>query len=419
MSDVPRASAAETAGVLGDVLLPLFARGIIVRRPRMTGLQDRLDADRRAVRRLQLLRERHGGGPVGLRIPGRKAAVVLSPGDVTRVLDETPDPFATATREKTAALAHFQPRGVLISHGVERADRRRFNEAVLDSHTRVHSHADALLAKLDDEAQRLLRLDVLTWDDFAQTWWRIVRRVVLGDAAREDHELTDMLRQLRGDANWAFMKPQRRRLRERFLTRLAGHLERAEPGSLAALFAATPATPATHPVEQVPQWLFAFDAAGMATLRALALLDAHGDRRTDDAFLRAALLESVRLWPTTPAILRETTTATTWDGRTLAAGTTLLIHAPFFHRDATRLEFADRFAPELWLQGEPEHEWPLVPFSAGPAECAGRNVVLLLGSSLLARLRAGRDLHQNRIDANRPLPATLSPFSLRFEVRRR
>lgn len=283
----------------------------------------------------------------------------------------------------------------------------------------------------------MVRGPALSWHEFAPSWWRMVRRVVLGDGARDDEELTDLLARLRADANWAFLKPKRRRLRQRFLARLDAQLRRAEDGSLAALIASTPATAATYPQEQVPQWLFAFDAAGMAAFRALALLDAHhaeaerareeiaaaGDlsRPHDLPFLRACVLESVRLWPTTPAILRETTAATNWDSGSLPAGTVLLIHAPFFHRDETRFEFADRFRPQLWLEPRAHDDWPLVPFSAGPGECAGRNLVLLLTSSLLAALLAEHDLRQPnpRFHGRAPLPATLSPFSLSFEVRRR
>src|SRR3954469_22010821 len=346
--------------------MPLFARGIILRRQRVTALEDRVDADRRAVRRLQRLRDRHGDGPVALQIPGRSAAVILGPADVRRVLDESPEPFATAAREKKAALSHFQPNGVLISHGDERADRRRFNEAVLDSSAPVHTLAESLLMKLHGEARAMVAGPTLSWHEFAPNWWRMVRRVVLGDGARDDEELTDLLAQLRRDANWAFLKPKRRGIQQRFFARLDAQLRRAEAGSLAALIASTPATAATRPQEQVPQWLFAFDAAGMAAFRALALLDAHeaeaqraraeiaaaGDlsRPHDLPFLRACVLESVRLWPTTPAILRETTVPTTWASGSLPARTVLLIHAPFFHRDDTRLEFADSFRPELWVE---------------------------------------------------------------------
>jgi cytochrome P450 len=82
----------------------------------------------------------------------------------------------------------------------------------------------------------------------------------------------------------------------------------------------------------VPHWLFAFDAAGIAAYRTLALLATHPGatdlaRRelagTDPAlpYLRACVLEAVRLWPTTLVVLRDGTDATEWDGETLPPGT--------------------------------------------------------------------------------------------------
>ena len=435
---VPRASAPDTLGVFMDVLMPLVARGVIVRRPPIVGLLDRADGDRRAVGRMQRLRARYGPGPVLLALPGRDIALILDPAHVRRVLDESPEPFATANREKVGALSHFQPHGVLISHGEERADRRRFNEGVLDYGRPVHRLGEALVAKVGGEADDLVarasRSGRLGWDEYAVAWWRMVRRVVLGDAAREDHALTDMLRRLRGDANWSFAKPRRDSLRAEFLSRLREHLDRAEPGSLAELVAATPATERTHPVEQVPQWLFAFDAAGMASFRALALLDAHPQHMLrareeiagedlsaphDLPFLRSCVLDSVRLWPTTPAILRDTTSDTTWPSGTLPAGAGVVIFAPFFHRDDERYANADRFAPEQWLDEGAREDWPLVPFSAGPAECAGRDLVLLLTSTMLAHVIARvnvRQAEQRPLEARGPLPRTLSPFRLEFAV---
>jgi cytochrome P450 len=422
MTSLPRASALDTAAAMSDVVLPLFARGVIVRRPRVVGMLDRMDADRRAVRRMQRLRARYGDGPVVLKLPLRTVALVLSPADVHRVLAETPEPFAAASREKRAALSHFQPHGVLISHGPERADRRRFNEEVLDSSRPVHACADAFVTKIDAEIERMLaearRGGALDWDAFAAGWWRMVRRVVLGDEAREDHEVTDMLTALRGDANWAYFKPQRKRLRGRFLDRLARYVRRAEPGSLASRVSSVPSTATTYPVEQIPQWLFAFDAAGMATFRALALLAAHPDLATPD-LLRASVLESVRLWPTTPAVLRDTTTETRWGDATLPQGAAVVVFAPFFHRDGERLAYADSFSPELWTTGRRSDEWPLIPFSEGPGECPGRNVVLFTASSVLARLTADgppRQVRGGKLDPAEPLPATLSPFRLAFGV---
>lgn len=52
-------SARSAVGVIGEVLVPFAARGPIVRRPRVTGWLERVDADRRAVARLEERRGRN------------------------------------------------------------------------------------------------------------------------------------------------------------------------------------------------------------------------------------------------------------------------------------------------------------------------------------------------------------------------
>jgi cytochrome P450 len=421
---------------LGTAVAPVVGRGVVIRRPRVVALAEKTDADHRLVRTLQRLRARYGSAPLRLRVPGRSIVLVLDDADVPQVLAQSPEPFATSTPEKRGVLGHFQPRGVLISHGAARADRRRFNETVLDTERPLHRLAGPMAAVVREEAQALLaeveRNGNLDWDVFVPLWFRIVRRVVLGDSARDDHELTDLLARLRGEANWSLLHPGRRDLREEFLRRLRAHLDRAEAGSLAAVLAEAPTSPQTHPEEQVPQWLFAFDPAGMASFRALALLAGHPaeqraaaedleerdlSRPQDLPLLRAAVLESVRLWPTTPAILRETTTTTELGGRTLPAKTLIVVLAPFFHRDDERLPYADRFTPSIWQDGSARASWSLVPFSAGPAVCAGQNLVLFLTSTLLAVLLQRHDValtSRPRLCPGRRLPGTLNPFGLQF-----
>jgi cytochrome P450 len=436
---LPMASPGESLAVAAEVLAPLIARGIIKRRRSVTDLASRADADARAVRRLQALRAEHGSTTVGLTVPGRSVAVVLDPDDAKDVLARTPEPFAAATGDKRSALEHFQPGGVLVSHGPERAERRRFNEAVLDTDRPQHRLADDLLAKAIDETDRLAdlseRIGALTHDDIAGAWWRMVRRVVLGDAAADDHAITDLIAELRGTSNWAFAAPRRRRTQAAFDARLAAHLLAAEPGSLAALVASEHAGPATDREQQVPQWLFAFDAALIAAVRSLALFATHPaeaatvrrevagvDLRqpADLPSTRALVLESLRLWPTTPAILRETTEDAELGGVRIPAGTELLIHAPYLHRDDENLADADRLALHLWRDGRDEADWPLVPFSAGPAMCAGRNLVLLLTGAVVGRLVQRLDLDLTdgaELSPDAPLPGTLSPFSLQFQTR--
>ena len=108
-----------------------------------------------------------------------------------------------------------------------------------------------------------------------------------------------------------------------------------------------------------------------------------------------------------PAILRETTTDTTWESGALPAKTALLIFVPYFHRDPLRLPYADAFTPDSWLDGNSPGDWPLIPFSAGPAECPGRNLVLLVTSALLAALIEHQRLYQIQprpLEASAPQP---------------
>jgi cytochrome P450 len=428
------ASAADTARVLGLVLAPVVAQGVIARRPRVVGLAARLGLDARGVRELQRMRERYGTGPVRLPIPGRPMALVLDPRDAQRVLDGTPVPFRADSREKRGALRHLQPHGVLISPPELRADRRRFNEVVLDTGRPVHHYAESIARVVREEAAPLAGADALDWDGFITAWWRIVRRVVLGDAARDDHALTDDLRHLRQAANWSGVAPQQEERRARFRAGLGRYVERAEPGSLAELVAKMPAEPGVDQLDQVPQWLFAFDPAGMVTIRALALLAAHpaelervraeiADRDLgtpqDLPRLRAAVLDSVRLWPTTPLVLRDTSEPTTWEGGTLPPGTGMVIPAWFLHRDDQRRADAHRFHPEQWLDGSASEDPALVPFSAGPAVCPGRELVLFTASTFLAVLLAQRTPSlppPAPLAADRPLPGSLSPFTLRFRL---
>ncbi|AEF39857.1 Cytochrome P450 monooxygenase [Hoyosella subflava DQS3-9A1] len=73
----------------------------------------------------------------------------------------------------------------------------------------------------------------------------------------------------------------------------------------------------------------------------------------------------------------------------IPAGAAIIIFAAAFHRDEGKFPFADRFEPEIWLDGRAHKEPSLVPFSGGPAECPGKNVVLLTTTTLLAITTSG------------------------------
>jgi cytochrome P450 len=434
---VPVASRHETIQFGLRVALPAVASGVVKRRRVPMALAERFQADRAAIRLLARLRERHGPGPLRLRVPGRPVAVVLAPGDVERLLRDSPEPFTPDTAEKRAALGRFQPHGVLLSRGAARDARRHCNEAVLQTHRPLHHLAPALVRVLNDEIDRLTvtveRRGELDWRRFDRAWQRIVRRLVFGEAAREDRDLTGALDSLRRSGNWAHLGRRRTRAREAFAERLRRAVDEAGPDTLAAAIRDHEDHPdeTVHPEDQVAHWLFAFDAAGIAVARALALLAVNPGHRfaalnelaaEDPAepaelpFLRACVLESLRLWPTTPLLLRESTAATRWGTDMLPAGTSFWIYTPLFHRDPVR-PYADRFAPDIWLDGTARDDPSLVPFSGGPARCPGRNLALFCASSALARLLREREWRLSSpspLYPGRPVPATLDHFALEF-----
>jgi cytochrome P450 len=369
---LPAASAVDTAATVAVVLGPLFAQGLVIRRRWMVALADRLQTDRRAARVMRRLRTRYGRGPVRLRIPLRRVALVLDASDAARLLAESPHPFTPASREKRAALRHLQPHGVLVSEGPVRDERRELNESTLDTDRPVPRLGETIARCVRTEIAALmdaaLRRGTLTWPMFAAAHVCQVRRIVR-EQARDDEAVTDLLASLRADA--------------------------------------------------------------MATYRALALLVTHPDgaeaarrelRDPDSAltlpYLRACVLESVRLWPTTTVVLRDAAGETEWRGAVAEPGTSFVIVSSYLHRDERRLEQADSFAPQTWLDDRSEPDPGIIPFGAGPARCPGRDVALLVAATSLAEM-----LRRHRIGLPAgtltpgALPCTLDQTRLRFRVR--
>ncbi|SNT42477.1 cytochrome P450 [Rhodococcoides kyotonense] len=440
----PTLTGLAAARLLAKLSGPLVAGGVIARRRSVMPVLEKRQTDADTVRTMLELRREYGPGPLTLALPGRTVVIPLVAGDVERVLAQSPDLFTPANREKRAALSTFQPHGVLISRGRARTSRRDFNEQVLDTDLPLHHLAGSIAPTLRTEALGIVSdsLDndgVLDAAVFVEGWWRVVRRVVLGDSARDDHAVTDDLWKLRADGNWSYLRPLRRRLRDRFLDRLFDYVNDAEPLSLAGAVAASRPDSAVDPVGQIPHWLFAFDAAGMVALRALAVLAAqpeHLQRARDEIsdldlsqpqilpYLRACILESVRLWPTTPAILRDSTATTRWgegDRRfEIDSDAAFLILTAFFHRDPTTIDFADEFTPDAWLDGRMSSQLAVVPFSAGPARCPGQNLVLFVTSMILANIVAAlpnlRQTSAPPLTARSALPATLNHYSITLKA---
>jgi cytochrome P450 len=368
---------------------------------------ERMGFDTRTVRTMQYLRRKYGPAPLLLAIPGRPQLVLFDPQDVAIVLTGSPQPFRTDTKEKRAALNHFEPGNVLIADPDRRAGLRPLHEAALATSTAVHPLVSRFREVIRNEYRSVLRADggEITWHLFAAAWFRMVRRIVLGDRARDDEDLTNLLNGLRRRANWAFFLPQDCTRRRRLHDRLQQYLTNPEKGSLVSML---PADTRYQPSSQIAQWLFAFDPAGMTTFRTFALLASYRqfmDRAREEAlkdqapadarqsFIRRCVLESLRLWPTTPAVLREAMEDISWHDCRLAKGTGVIIFTPFFGRDDEKLNFAHKMSPDIWERSQNDALVPLgiVPFSNGPAICPAHNLVPLLACLVIEAVLAERE----------------------------
>jgi Cytochrome P450 len=179
-----------------------------------------------------------------------------------------------------------------------------------------------------------------------------------------------------------------------------------EKGSLVSRL---PAAARYQPSSQIAQWLFAFDPAGMTTFRTLALLACHRqfmDRARKEAlknqapadarqsFIRRCVPESLRLWPTTPAILREAVEDISWNDCRIARGTGVIIFTPFFGRDDEKLNFAHKMSPDIWERSQND---ALVPLGPHPVQqwsliCPAHNLVPLLACLVIEAVLAEREL---------------------------
>jgi cytochrome P450 len=415
------ASLYENARFNALVIVPNALQGVFRRRRAAVAAATAANVDGHAVGLLSQISRGHHGGPVWVRVIRDPALLLLTPADVHRALEGSPDPFASDPKPKRDGMAAFQPDALTISRGEAWRNRRAFNVAVLDGAFAGSAERFADIAAQETVAMAAASEGELDWDRFGATIRRITRRVVLGDGAAEDTELSDTLAEMMSEANGMPGKTSARY--PGFIARLGEYVAAAEPGSVVSHFDGAPADAETKPVGQIAHWLFASgDTLAINAFRALALFASHPRRAArasgDDPYLEGCLEEAMRLWPTTTTLSRETVAETEWGGQTVDAGTQVLIPNLFLHRDRDRHEFADRFAPERWVDGSAAGDWSFNHFSRGPQGCPGTALALLLGKTVLATLLLDRELEllSPSLDPAKPMPHMLDFFGIKVRL---
>jgi cytochrome P450 len=429
---LPAASLPESLTVLITGVVPALVRGLFSPRRSAMKLLTAIEADRRTISVLSGLRRKHDGQ--GIRILGGRIVVLWGENAIKDVLDQSADAYASDSGAKAKGMSHFQPDALTLSRGDEWRDRRAFNEAVLATPERVHPFAGHFLSVVAEEVERLGLGSALKWDEWERLFDRITLRVIFGDQAREDQELTGQLEKLMGEANRLVGLSEN----DAYYDLYAG-IERQlrEPGrdSLLARMSEAPHTDTTRVAQQVPHWMFAMrDTLGANAYRALAAIvsDQAVEQRVrtelDGAdladagavdglrYLEGCLQEAMRLWPTTPLLARETTRETTLAGEKLEEGTQVMVLNVFNHRDPDHVEDADRLKPERWADDGRDYRFNHL--SNGTQDCPGGALVLLLGKAVLAQMldRHSLTLQRPKLGSAGALPASFDFYDACFSV---
>src|SRR5207344_1657695 len=148
---LPRASRLENVRFTLTYAFPSLLRGALIPQPFWTELATRLDTGRWAVATVERLSGRHGDRSLLIHGVLGDTLLILTTEDVRRVLDSPVEVFALDAREKQRALAPFAPDALNASAPTLHAQRRTFNEAVLDYGHEPHRLAERFLAVVGEE----------------------------------------------------------------------------------------------------------------------------------------------------------------------------------------------------------------------------------------------------------------------------
>ena len=111
------------------------------------------------------------------------------------------------------------------------------------------------------------------------------------------------------------------------------------------------------------------------------------ERLDDEAFVRAVLYESMRLYPPAWAIGRRAVSEHVADGVLIPAGAVVIVSPWLMHHDPRWWADPSRFLPERWMDGEPAvRRHAFLPFGGGPRMCIGEGFAELEASVLLATI---------------------------------
>jgi cytochrome P450 len=129
-------------------------------------------------------------------------------------------------------------------------------------------------------------------------------------------------------------------------------------------------------------------------------------------YTEAVINEAMRVYPPAWLIGRESTEPFEINGKTYAAGTTVLVSPWVLHRDPRYFDDPEVFRPERWLDGLAERlpRFAFMPFGGGPRICIGQRFAMIEAVLMTATLARRFSFEGQRDRPPKPFPSiTLRP----------
>jgi cytochrome P450 len=105
-------------------------------------------------------------------------------------------------------------------------------------------------------------------------------------------------------------------------------------------------------------------------------------------YLRAVILEALRLYPPVWLFLRKSTAPFSLGPYRFPANTQIMLSPWLSHRNRAFFSTPETFQPERWASGAMPPAF--IPFGGGPRQCAGQEFALLEATLVMATIRAQR-----------------------------
>ena len=123
-------------------IVPYYLQGIFTRNRFWVTIWTKLHPDPLGIKFVNRLQRKYNSPYFYIYLLTTKSLWVLDHDSIKHILDRSPSIYAEAALKRNG-MSHFQPGAVTITRGKTWEERRRFNEAVLDSGQCLHRYADS------------------------------------------------------------------------------------------------------------------------------------------------------------------------------------------------------------------------------------------------------------------------------------